>query len=591
MSTQVEEIKQKLDIVNVISHYLPLKKRGRHFVAPCPFHHEKTPSFTVSPEMQIYKCFGCGKGGDIYNFVQEFERIDFPEALEILAKEAGITLKRDFQNTPQAGRRRRLLELHAHTQRFYSYLLLSHPLGKSALDYLLGRGITLATTKLFGIGFSPQNSSLLANHLLKKGFTESELIASGIFGKSQYGSRLYDRFSSRLTFPLSDPRGQVVGFSGRILPGPSKAEAAKYINSPETDLYHKSHLVFGLHLARESIRQQNQVIITEGEFDMIAPFQSGITHIVALKGTAFTADQLTLLHRYTNNLILALDSDFAGSNAARKSIELADSMGFDIQVLDLGEKYKDPDEAIRADPQFFRHQLDHTLPIWDFFINSAVKTYGVSTPSGKRQVLSHTLPLLIKITNSVIRSDYLRQLANVLGSDYSSVLEESQKYQAPSSATVQTTPIPPPSQNEKLEEYLLSLIFSAKKPLLIAQKHSTDLQSLTTPVYQTLISRFLPLANFDPATFATDLPPELQSVFQHLYLLGSATELESKLRRQEISATLRQLQVLALKSKINSLSAQIATQESANSEADISLLEIEYNQVLTRLSRLQHSKP
>lgn len=591
MSTQVEEIKQKLDIVNVISHYVPIKKRGRHFVAPCPFHHEKTPSFVVSPEMQIFKCFGCGKAGDVYNFIQEFERVDFAESLEILAKEAGITLERSFQNNPQISQRKRLLDLHAQTQRFYHYLLTSHPLGKPALDYVLGRGITMATIKLFGIGFSPQNSSLLFNHLSKKGFKESELVSSGIFGKSQYGSRFYDRFSSRLTFPLSDARGQVLGFSGRSLPG-AKADLAKYINSPETDLYHKSHLVFGLHLAREAIRQQGQVIVTEGEFDMIAPYQAGITNIVALKGTAFTVDQLTLLHRYADTLVLALDSDFAGSNAARKSIELADSMDFDIQVLDLGGKYKDPDEAVRADPAFFQQRLVSTLPIWDFLINSAVKIHGIDTPKGKRLVLANTLPSLVAINNSVIRSDYFRKLASIIGSDYDSVIAESQKF----SSVTHPAPIVPapvitsPSPTYKLEEYLLGLIFAAKQPRVVAQKITDDLSNFVTPVFQKLIHHFLATTDFDISTFTPHLPPELQPTFQQIYLLGTSRELESSTRRQEISRTLNQLRIINLKAKLSSLSSQISAQESASPDTDTSSLEAEYSQVLSQLSRLQTPK-
>ncbi|OGL53804.1 DNA primase, partial [Candidatus Shapirobacteria bacterium RBG_13_44_7] len=269
MENQVEEIKKKLDIVSVISKYLPLKKRGRHFLACCPFHSEKTPSFTVSPELQIFKCFGCGKAGDIYTFVQEFERVTFRDALEILAKDAGITLEKSEQLTAAEYRQKRLLALNEEVARFYHYILTSHPLGKKALDYVLGRGITLPTIKLFHLGYSPQNPQLLVNYLTKKKFTQSELILSGTFGKSTYRPGLYDRFIDRLTFPLSDQRGRVLGFSGRILPG-SKPDLAKYVNSPETDLYHKGQVVFGLHLAKDSIRHQKSVIVTEGEFDLIS---------------------------------------------------------------------------------------------------------------------------------------------------------------------------------------------------------------------------------------------------------------------------------------------------------------------------------
>ena len=364
MESEVEEIKKKLDIVDVINHYLPLKKRGRHYLANCPFHSEKTPSFTVSPELQIFKCFGCGKAGDIFTFVEEYEHVDFKDALEDLAKMAGVTLKKDPQITQIDHRRKRLIELNHQVARFYNYILTTHPLGKNALDYILKRGIALETIKLFKIGFSPPSAALIVNYLHKKGFLDDELIATGTFGFSQYHARqMYDRFQGRLTFPLSDFRDRILGFSGRILPGSTASNAAKYINSPETDIYHKSQMLFGLNLAKESIKKNNSVLVVEGEFDLISPFQQGVTNIVALKGTAFTSDQLQLLHRYTDNLILGLDSDFAGNNAARKSIELADSMEFDIKVLDLGTTFKDPDEAIQTDPVFFQNQLQNPIPI------------------------------------------------------------------------------------------------------------------------------------------------------------------------------------------------------------------------------------
>ncbi|MFA6361458.1 MAG: DNA primase, partial [Candidatus Shapirobacteria bacterium] len=337
MDNQVDEIKQKLNIVDVINRYVPLKKRGRNYIACCPFHGEKTPSFTVSEELQIYKCFGCGASGDIFTFLQEFEKIDFREALVELAPLAGIVLQKSEFVSQEESKKKILISINTHVSQFYNYILTTHPLGNIALKYVLKRGITLETIKKFKIGFSPENPQILINFLAKKGFKISDLIATGTFGQSQYNSSLYDRFQGRLVFPLSDYRGQVLGFSGRILPSTTNPNMAKYINSPETEIYHKSQNLFGLHLAKDIIRTENSVIVTEGEFDMISPFQQGIENIVAIKGTAFTEDQLRLLRRFTDTIILALDSDFAGNNAARKSIELADSMEFDIKVLVLGD--------------------------------------------------------------------------------------------------------------------------------------------------------------------------------------------------------------------------------------------------------------
>lgn len=600
MDSQVEEIKHKLDIVNIISSYLPLKKRGRHFLARCPFHQEKTPSFIVSPELQIFKCFGCGKAGDVFTFVQEYERIDFREALEQLAKLAGITLVRSSGFTQEESRRKTLIGLNQETARFYNYILTSHPLGKTALNYVLTRGIALSTIKTFQIGFSPSNPQLLVNYLSKKGFKIADLLASGTFGQSQYGSgQLYDRFQGRLTFALSDYRGQVLGFSGRVLPN-AKPDLAKYINSPETEIYHKSQMLYGLHLAKESIRKSNSVIVVEGEFDMISPYQIGVTNIVALKGTAFTPEQLQLLKRYTDTLILGLDSDFAGNNAARKSIELADSLEFDLEVLDLEDKFKDPDEAVKNDPDFFREKLSHPIPVYDFLIRSAVKNYGTDSVKGKKQILTMVLPFLIKITNSVIRSDYFRLLASQLGSDVDSIHQEAAKYQTASnpavSAGISGTPIvsigatKPESSTEKMEESLLILILGAKKPAVLAKKLKRRLDLISTPRFQNILHGLLAVPKFDPQTFHKELPPELQPVFSNLFLAATAEFIESRRRLHEISKTINLIDLALAKSRLKELSLQISQQDGLIDSPQSKNIELEYNQLLSRLSRLQSSK-
>lgn len=596
MENQVEEIKKKLDIVNVINHFLPLKKRGRHHIACCPFHQEKTPSLVVSPELQIFKCFGCGKAGDIFTFVQEYERVDFREALEYLAKLAGIDLVRSSGFTQADNSQKILLDINTQVAKFYHHLLVSHPLGKLALDYVQKRGIKPDTINLFQIGYSPQDPNYLLKFLGQKSFKTPDLIATGTFGQSQYGSRsLYDRFQNRLVFPLTDHRGRILGFSGRLLPSQSlpagrQAEAAKYVNSPETALYHKSQLVYGLHLTKEAIRRQKSVIVTEGEFDLISPFQSGIQNIVALKGTAFTPDQLNLLKRYTDTLILALDSDFAGNNAAQKSIETADSLGFDIHVLDLQDRFKDPDEAVQSDPVFFRQQLQNPIPVWDFIIRSAVKNYGVDTIRGKTQILSTTLPFIVKIQNSVIRSDYLKKLADNLGSDIDSILEEAGKYSphlpAPKVSSIPGPPPPAPaSPVEKIEEFLLVLIFGAKKPSALAQKLQKKLKIISTPRFISLLSYLASADDFNPSQFQQDLPPELQSAFQNLFLQATSFALESPVRRREIHKSLNQLNILAIKDKIKLLSRQISQNEDSHPD-----LEADYNRLLSDLKYFQNQK-
>jgi DNA primase len=598
VESEVEEIKKKLDIVEVINHYLPLKKRGRHYLANCPFHGEKTPSFTVSPELQIFKCFGCGKAGDIFTFVEEFDHVDFKDALGDLAKMAGVTLRRSEQLSQAEYHHKRLIDLNSQVAKFYHYILTSHSLGINALDYLLKRGITLDSAKLFKIGFSPQNPSLIVNYLHKLGFRDDELLATGTFGYSQYHrSQLYDRFTDRLVFPLADFRDRILGFSGRILPSGKNPNLAKYINSPETDIYHKSQMLFGLNLAKESVKKNKSVIVVEGEIDMISPYQSGITNIVAIKGTAFTADQLQLLRRYTDTLILGLDSDFAGSNAARKSIELADSMEFDIKVLTLGDKYKDPDEAVRADLPFFQNQLKNPLPVWDFIISTALKMFDASSVRGKKDILVMVLPFLTRINNSVIRSDYLNKLASELGSTVESITEESIKYSVTPKSTPKSLPagrwveVPTASTSkiEKWEEYLLTLIFSAKKPSLLAKKVSLKIKFFT-PRFSTVFLKLKSRKIFRPKTFAGLLVPELQPTFQNIYLSSTYLNLESRERLREIQKAINKILSIGYKAKIVDLSSQIAKAQDLNDDTLVDKLLGEQKKLLSQLSLVETGK-
>lgn len=581
METEVEEIKKKLDIVNVIGKFITLKKRGRTHMACCPFHNEKTPSFTVSPELQIFKCFGCGKAGDIFTFIQDFEKVGFHEALEIAAKMAGVTLKKSDNYNYAESQKKRLFLLNQEICKFFNYILLSHPFGENCLEYLTNRNLSIATIKEFMLGFAPQNDDLLLNYLKKKEFTQTEITSSGVFSNSQYG-RLYNRFKNRLIFPLYNHRGDVCGFSGRVLPDADKNQA-KYINSPETEIYHKSDMVFGLNLSKNHIRETQTCLITEGEFDMISPYQAGIKNIVAVKGTAFTIGQLQLLKRFCNTLVLALDSDIAGNTAALRSIELADSMDFDIKVLDLSPKYKDPDEAVNGDLEFFQTRLTQVLPVWDFVINSAVKRYGVDSIKGKKEIIALCLPFISKISNEVIKSDYLKKLADVLGSDINSVFAESKKYLQPVAPIIQqAVKKPENSFEEKLEERLFTLILFAKKPHLVAKRISENYEFQTSR-FKSIFEKLLKTKKYIPAKFQTKLSPELVAVFQSLFLESKNQDYDSFRLNLEIKKIVNQLKIQKIKQEIEALSKQIG--DDGQKE-----LEIRYNKLLVTLRSLQIKK-
>ncbi len=596
MESQVEEIKKKLDIVDVINRMLPLKKRGRHFIACCPFHQEKTPSFTVSPEMQIFKCFGCSKGGDVFTFYQEFNRVDFREALEELAKIAGVKLKTNFDEG-QNKNRKKILEINNEVAKFYHYMLMTHPLGTVAKKYVMDRGIKEETIKQFGVGFCPEQTSLIVNYLKKKGFSENEMIMTGTFGKSNYGNRLYDRFMGRLVFPLIDFRGQILGFSGRVLPGANPAVAgqmAKYINSPETEIYHKSQMVFGLNLAKDFIRKENAVIVVEGEFDMISPFAADIKNIVAVKGTAFTEEQLQLLRRYAETLILALDADFAGNHAAIRSIELAEKLDFDIKVVDLLGQFKDPDEAVRADPKWFKQRVTAAISIWDFIINSAVATFGVETIKGKKEILNMVLPFISRIKSEVIRSDYLHKLATMIGSDTESIKKEMErkdsnfKLQTSNREMIKTILIekePKQDRRDEMEERLMTLIMGAKNKVKVAKRVDENLKFATIK-WQKIMELIL-RDKIDWEKPLNKVPEELKDIFGGTFLTAEAQDLEPIRRKREINKMMAKLITIDLKKEIIESAQKIGKYEREENQEELDRAEKENIAALFKLSKWQ----
>jgi len=592
VENQVEEIKRKLDIVETISKYINLKKRGRHFLACCPFHQEKTPSFTVSSELQIFKCFGCGKSGDVITFVQEFNRVTFPEALEDLAKMAGVTLVRSVDSEREKNRSHILLSINAEVARFYHYILTTHPLGEAARNYLESRNITKETITRFKLGLSPDNPGLIITHLQKKGFKPADLIATGTFGQSSYNNRLYDRFRGRLIFPQIDYRDRILAFSGRVLPG-APDNQAKYINSPETELYHKSHMVYALNEAKTTIKESGVAVVVEGEFDAISPHQAGFTNFIALKGTAFTTDQLALLHRYAQTLILALDADFAGNNAALKSINEADNLGFDLRVLNLGGTYKDPDEAISKDPEFFRAQLEAAIPVWDFVINTALLSFDTSSPQGKKQALALVLPFLSKISNAVIRSDYLKKFADLIGSSEEALTQEAAKHLSPSTVILPQSPPNAPDSSPlevKLEEACLVLLFSAKKPYSLAAKLKTHLAKFTSPRHTPIITVLLSQTDttrFDAISFRDLLPPEFHQIFENIYLSAVALNLTSGQRQVKLKLTFARWETNLLKKRLSEIATLYRRQDSGLDPKAHVKLEAESQAIIGRLSVLQ----
>jgi DNA primase len=403
-----DEIKSKLDIVDLIRDYIPLKAAGMNFSAPCPFHREKSPSFMVSPEKQIWHCFGCGKGGDLIAFVMEMEGLEFVEALRYLAPKAGITLRR--QDPKLSSKRNRLLDIMELSRKYYHKVLTDSPVAAAAGDYLKKRGLKADEIEEWQIGYSPDTWESLLKFLKSRGYNEVEILEAGMAVKNDRGG-CYDRFRGRIMFPINDINGNTIAFSARVSPEKEATEKmGKYINSPQTDIYDKGRTIFGMDKAKLEIKQKNAAIIVEGQMDAITAHINGFKNVIASSGTALTGEQVAQIKRFTNNIILAFDMDEAGGMAAVRGIKesLAAEMNIKIIVLPEG---KDPDDCIRTDPELFKQAAVGARSMMDYFFEKTFKRIDISEMDGRRQAAKEILNMAAKISNKIEQEQWIKNLS------------------------------------------------------------------------------------------------------------------------------------------------------------------------------------
>lgn len=538
---QIEEVRSKVDIVELINEYLPLKKSGRSFRALCPFHSETKPSFFVSPELQIYKCFGCGKSGSVFNFLIETEGMTFGEALRFLAKRVGVKLK-PYQSTGKEKQRQQLWEINHLASEFYHYLLTKHRVGKKALWYTkTKRKISDKSIERFKLGYAPEMWDGLIQFLkVKKGYKIEDLEKAGLVIKSQ---NYYDRFRDRIVFPLHDHRGNVCGFAGRVVE--EKEDVPKYINTPETPVYHKSNFLYALETTRGEIKKKNLAVVVEGEIDAISSYQAGVRHVVAIKGSALTSEQVRLLKRFGENIALALDFDIAGDEAAKRGIEMADKAGLNIRMIRplFG---KDPDECVRKSAKLWRDSVKKAIPIWDFYLGSAFERYKGETAEEKKKIGEELVPIFAKITNEIVKAHYVKVLAKRLGVDEEVVIREMVKVKREPVTTGyvgKTTDYPEKSRREVLEEYLVALVLRREKPVDIKVKIRT---LAVKKIWEKIKKK---KKKFSLKAFWRSLPEELKETFSRLYL----RELGKINIKMEIEKTVKELKRLELKEKLKEL--------------------------------------
>lgn len=591
----LELIKERINIVDLISEYLPLKKSGVNYKANCPFHSEKTPSFMVSPERGIWKCFGCDKGGDIFKFMMEKEGMDFKEALEFLAQKAGITLKR----RRQPNKNERLFEINQKAAQFFHYILTESAVGKHALSYLKKRGLSNETIKIFNLGYAPQNWEALSSFLRKRGFKTEELIASGLAVPSK--KECYDRFRGRIIFPLLSVRDQILGFSGRIV----EQGEPKYINTPQTPIFDKGKFLFGLHLTKGVIREKKEAIVVEGEMDMILSFQSGVKNIVASKGTALTQDQVELLKKYADSVSLCFDTDFAGDAAARRGIELADRIGLNIKVIEI-EGAKDPAELCLKDSALWEKCVAEAVPIYDYYLFSAAKRYDFKSAAGKRGLFSELLPIWQKISDPMTKEHYIQKLAALLQVKDDLV----RTYLARVPRQIKTPLIKsgePTSQGalenvgkkivfdrgSLLEEYLLSLLLHLPPDHTYVPNFPETLftREELRQIYVLLVLLLDGISfkgkSFKIAEFAKTLPEELVTLVDNLYLREIDEKLADKrLWQKEVETVVAELKKILIKRSLEKLSLQIKSAQEFNQFEQLEVLNKRFRDLSVKLKNL-----
>lgn len=432
----LEDILSRVDIVEVVSGYIPLKRAGRNFKAPCPFHHEKTPSFMVSPDRQIYHCFGCGAGGNAFNFLMQYERLEFPEAVEVLAKKAGVLLpKLEQQDDKAVSLATQLYKINELAANFFQGVLNS-PAGGNAKTYLLKRGIKEETIKTFKLGYAFDRWDALINHLRAKNISLSLLEKAGLILSKDNGG-YYDRFRNRIIFPILDIKSRVLGFGARVL----DETLPKYVNSPETPIYTKGKNLYGFSLAKDAIRDSDCVAIVEGYLDFILPYQEGFRNILASLGTALTIEQARFIKRYTNNVVMVYDPDKAGELATLRTLDIFIEEGMSVKVVSLPDGL-DPDLFVRKNGvEKFKESIHSADSLFDYKLKVLKRRHNPKEIEGKAKISSEMLATITKFKNEILRSEYIRRLTEELNVREDSLWQELAKLKDVKVVAVQPTTV------------------------------------------------------------------------------------------------------------------------------------------------------
>jgi len=583
---QVSQIREKIDIVSFISEFIALKKAGRNFKANCPFHGEKTPSFVVSPERQIWHCFGCGKGGDVYTFLMEYEKLEFAEALRLLAKRTGVELVSSKGDSVTTSKKEKLYEVNSFAKEFYHYVLTKHKAGEKAREYLAKRGVTAKVIEAFMLGFAPNTGTALVKYLVgKKHYSREDLLDAGLAFMGRIG--LMDFFRGRLMFPLVDHRDNVVGFAGRVLDGDVPS---KYINTRETLIYHKGEHVFGLNVTKDAIRREKQVILVEGEFDVLSCFENGVGNVVAVKGTALTENQVGLLSRFVSKITFCFDGDKAGQEAIKRSLAVVEKKGLTPTVIVIPDG-KDPDEALRKEPGAFKKAVKEDLGVYDYLLQKLLADNSTESVEGKKNIVSEFLSSISSVQNEVVKEHYLRKLSKEIDTSYESIAKELQRITQrqnmvpeQKSASNKTKR----SREEALEEYLLALIVQNEEPKRVLQKAIEIMsESLSKErSYQKILFHLLEHIEKENQKLGDGLPEELLASFNTSVLFPLPVFEDQGKALLEVEKVAKQLRKFYLQKKMKDLALEIKKREDDEDDLEVEELRRKYSELTAQLEAI-----
>lgn len=562
----IEDIKSRLDIVELIGQHTPLKKAGRNYKGLCPFHQEKTPSFIVFPDGQNYHCFGCGANGDILSFVMHTENVDFSEALQILAQRAGVVLRPPTPEEKESDKQReRLQELNLAAAQFFHHQLRYGDAGAGARTYVESRGLTPETISAYLLGYAPDRWDGVLNYLRERGYSDAEINTAGLTIEREGGGGFYDRFRNRLLFPIRDAQGHVIGFGGRAL---ADDQQPKYLNSPQTPLFDKGAVLYGLDQAAPAIRRDGRAVLVEGYFDVLWAHQAGFKNVVAPMGTALTATQVHLLKRLTHRLYLVFDADAAGAHAMLRGMEVIREaldertvpvptaqglvrfereLDGEVRIVALPAG-RDPDEVIRADPAQWPQLIADAVPVVEYVLRSLALEADLASAKGKAEAAERVLPLLAEIHNPVEQAHYVQRLAHIVGVDERTIAAQLRgPGRARREARRRDQPPPPLPEipllgrkEEIVEGYLLALLY--RHPHLWADLPAGVDPLLSQEVHRALLELFPSGAARSPDM----LPGELRAYLEGLQRrFGTDLNLDDESARRALEAIVNRLAALA----------------------------------------------